>query len=559
MTKSFSAPATLSAPTALSDRTGNLWNWIAAFLYLINAILVLSLPIFPSQDGPVHLYYTEVIRDLLLNSGQYGQYFAIKQLITPYAFQYYTMIALETVFTPEMSEKVLICLYLAAFGLGFKYLLESVGRRNTPWVLTSLPFAMHSLVFMGFLNFCFAVALAMFLCGFWLRWVNRLNTRALVIIVLTFLFLMVVHPVPLAIFLSFAGLTLLVDLIAERSNSSQTLLEAIMARRTQIILLFIFGIVGLLWVIMFRTEPSPNAMRNFPKAPQDFGWVHKMTEEVKLWPIVPYFTIPYRAGPVLLIFAAIVAIAAAVPAALRKLPRAAVVCLLTSAACYLLYVFAPVPLNGATYFANRFPIFWVVFLFASAAALPTALPSAHSRFRYAVPVLAIPVALLSLFLQWRHTSATAAELTPTLNAKVIGPGSLGLICSDSARDPIRSYDPHLWLGVHYFRRSKAVLVNAPWMYLPHIMLKPVKASDWDFIDPHPMADYLGAGDVKQLPSSNLAFMIRAGRNTPKIAEATGRWGYKPAGYDNGIFEVYAKPELLPGIAQNPTTASGLRQ
>ena len=70
-----------------------------------------------------------------------------------------------------MSEKLLVCCYIFAFGLGFKYLVDSVAERHSPWTLAGAPFCMNLLVYMGFMNYCFGVAQVLFLSGLWIRWI----------------------------------------------------------------------------------------------------------------------------------------------------------------------------------------------------------------------------------------------------------------------------------------------------------------------------------------------------------------------------------------------------
>jgi len=146
-----------------------LWNWAAIALLACTTLVLLASPVFPSQDGPVHLYYVDVLRGLLTHSAPYVQHFAIKNWVTPYALEYYSLLALETVFSAAVSEKLLLCAYIFAFGLGFRYLVESVAGRGSPWTLAGIPFCMNLLVYMGFLNYSMAVALLLFLCGFSFR------------------------------------------------------------------------------------------------------------------------------------------------------------------------------------------------------------------------------------------------------------------------------------------------------------------------------------------------------------------------------------------------------
>src|ERR1039457_7576946 len=98
---------TLSEP-----RLAVLWGWAANALLVCTAMVVLTAPVFPSQDGPVHLYYVDVIRSLLTHSGPYAGYFEIKGLLTPYSLEYFALLVLEMAFPPALSEKLLVCCYI---------------------------------------------------------------------------------------------------------------------------------------------------------------------------------------------------------------------------------------------------------------------------------------------------------------------------------------------------------------------------------------------------------------------------------------------------------------
>jgi hypothetical protein len=187
---------------ALESRS-RLWNGVAVALIAGTALVLLASPVFPSQDGPVHLYYVDVLRGVLTHTAPYAQHFQLKSFLTPYALEYYSLLALETVFSAPVSEKLLVCGYIFAFGLGFRYLVESVAERCNPWTLTGLPFCMHLLVYMGFLNYSFGIALLLFLCGFWIRFSARLTPGRSATLLGGLVLMLLTHPVPVACFFFF--------------------------------------------------------------------------------------------------------------------------------------------------------------------------------------------------------------------------------------------------------------------------------------------------------------------------------------------------------------------
>ena len=117
------------------------WNWAFLALLAATALILWAAPVFPSQDGPAHLYYVDVLRGVLTHSAPYAQYFRIKSLLTPYVLEYYSLLALELIFPAATSEKVLLCGYVLLFGFGFRYLVESVAERRSPWILSVCRFA----------------------------------------------------------------------------------------------------------------------------------------------------------------------------------------------------------------------------------------------------------------------------------------------------------------------------------------------------------------------------------------------------------------------------------
>lgn len=215
------------------------WTWAGLVLLAATAAIPFVAPVFPTQDGPVHLYYVDVLRGILSHSAPYGEYFRIKSFLTPYALEYYSLLALESLFSPAFSEKLLLAAYVFAFGLGFRYLVESVAERGTPWILTGIPFCLNMLVYMGFLNYCLALALLLFACGFWIRYAQNLSTRKAAITIGFLVLMLLTHPVPAAVFLVFAAIWLAANRAHRRTGS--------------IALLAAMGVVALAWVGPFYT------------------------------------------------------------------------------------------------------------------------------------------------------------------------------------------------------------------------------------------------------------------------------------------------------------------
>jgi len=102
---------------------------------------------FPSQDGPVQLYYSDVLADLLRDGGRYSAYFRVNSHAPVYCFFNYALLLLNQMFSPLTSERILVCLYVVAFSLGVRFLVHSVEPRNDWLPFFILPFAFNTSAF----------------------------------------------------------------------------------------------------------------------------------------------------------------------------------------------------------------------------------------------------------------------------------------------------------------------------------------------------------------------------------------------------------------------------
>ena len=97
-------------------------------LVLAYIVWILSLPAWPSQDGPIHLYYVHVMRELLSHHATvYSRYYTIKHVLPPYALYYYALLVLSKFCSLLIADRLVLCVYLVLFVFGFRYLAQEVG------------------------------------------------------------------------------------------------------------------------------------------------------------------------------------------------------------------------------------------------------------------------------------------------------------------------------------------------------------------------------------------------------------------------------------------------
>jgi hypothetical protein len=260
-----------------------------------------------------------------------------------------------------------------------------------------------------------------------------------------------------------------------------------------------------------------------------WGWFIAVATELQLYPVAPFTSLLYRAGPIVsTAFACVTAIAGF----RRGKSGAAIALLATSAICFLLYCIVPERVSGGYYFAERFPILWILFLLAGASAVP--MPRAWSTTAGAIAAVIAGGALLQ---QWVKVSEIGSQIAQIQDVQPAAPESVGLIVGPRRGMPEGlAFNPYLWSGVHYFRRSQAILANDPWLEMPVMMLRPAHPDRWSYRDPDAARQELEIATAGGQPD----FVLQAGRVDWEIDSWMKRSGWSDFGQSNRFIRVYRR-------------------
>src|ERR1700761_3459723 len=191
----------------------------AGAVVLVAAYIVwlLSLPAFPTQDGPIHLYYTHVLRALFAHGPTpYSDFYRVKHLLPPYSLYYYALLAMSHVVSLLMADRLMVCAYVVSFVFGFRYLAQALGPAADMMTLFATLLLLNWPLGMGFVNFCLSLSFAFWAVGLWLRFAGRAVVSQRVLFVALAVAVMFTHPVPLLAVLGVAALELCVRLIKHR-------------------------------------------------------------------------------------------------------------------------------------------------------------------------------------------------------------------------------------------------------------------------------------------------------------------------------------------------------
>lgn len=179
---------------------------ILVAILLAFSVWVLSLPCFPSTDGPVHMYYADILCALLAGKpSPYTHYFHIRHLLPPYALYYYALAVLSRLVPMFLADKLIICLYFGLFTFGFRYLARAIGPSAGCTSLLATLLLLNWPLGMGFLSFCLSLSLALWAAGIWLRTMGRRSSSGRIAFVLLSTVVMFAHPVPLLLLLFVTG------------------------------------------------------------------------------------------------------------------------------------------------------------------------------------------------------------------------------------------------------------------------------------------------------------------------------------------------------------------
>ena len=433
---------------------------------------LLSLPLFPTQDGPMHLYYVHILEALL--SGQPGPYahvYIIKHILPPYSFYYYLLMLLSRVVPLLVADKLVIALYFVLFVFGFRYLARAIGPGADRATLLATLLLLNWPLAMGFVNFSLSVALGLWALGLWTRAAGHHDPGRRIAFVLLAIVIMMTHPVPLLGVLLAAGISLLPRLFRWART------RALPPFLLKDILTLALAAATLGYVALFTTaHPLNQLTQHAPFFTQlKLNLVNYYTRIAGLR-VLAARELP---GKLLLLAVLLLVPFSLVMAGLQwRRNRAAA---LTTRGDFLLYAalvfaillpFLPHDLNASHFFAERLMIvLWILSLLAFAGVRPPARPDARSERRTAIPLLlfALVVNALMLYTANRAFRPVARDIASIESSPVTHPGQTG-IALYALRDETKTSgnlttDPYEWSSVDFFRHNNAVLYNTPWLDL----------------------------------------------------------------------------------------------
>ncbi len=495
---------------------------------------VLSLPAWPSQDGPVHLYYTRVLAELF--SGEpsaYRSYFFIKHLLPPYAVYYYALLSLSHVMSLLTADRVVVCVYLVSFVFGFRYAAKAIGPNADRMTLLASVLLLNWALGMGFTNYCLSFSFALWGIGLWLRLGDAPAPGKRLAFIALMLWITLSHPVPLLLVLGFGGVDLLCRYAAAKGDWGPV------ERRGGVygLLTLAGGSLCLLYVKAF-TAAHPLAQRTVLQAPLQEQIVRRLKDIAivknlellygRWWEIQAY-------RGCLLLIAGIALLLAISQFRRRWTPGRGAPghwtpgdSMLVFCAClFVLFPILPSDLSGAYYFTERLTILlWLMVLLAACAWEPKAESASPALARVAVDrrsrwadlaagAFAVCTTALILHAADRTLRPFAERDAELARTKLPLQGRLSMVL-DGGKPRVYPWagppwDPFYWETVALLRTNDGILVNAPWLDSPIIPLAPTAALPGATLPPLlANSPYLLVGALDKSPLVRSAVLDRSG-------------------------------------------------
>lgn len=433
-------------------------------------VWTLSMPLLPTEDGPVHLYYAQILGRLIWHTHPAtAQFFRIKHLFPPYSLYYYALVLLGRFLPFLLADRIVACVYFVLFVFGFRYFAKAVGDGADTATLFSTVLLLNWPLGMGFVNFDLAVALALWAAGLWLRLLQATRIRRQVIFVVLAAAIMLTHPVPLLVLLAFCGFTLAIQALRSGLRGS--------GFAAQLMTLALASLT--LGYVKLFTRSNPLSQVDQRTGSFSTEIVHRVIRYASEYGVsflsgsAPVIRC-YRIGLMLVLVAAVVL---AVQQRMRNQKLGSWTfgdsALLSFVLLVLALPFIPPSVNGSTHFADRLLIFaWVTALIA-AAGWRRSKDAEHTAANWTrrgliVVALALNACLLIAANKFIRPLADGIAVLETLPPSYAG--HLGLIVED-LREPggtgyaNPTWDPYMWAPVQMFRHEDAVLANPPWLDL----------------------------------------------------------------------------------------------
>lgn len=165
-------------------------------MIVIHLIPIWKFAYFPTQDGPSHIYNSQVLKDFRDSEYQFSDYYKLNIKPFPNWISYIILAGFQFIFSPIVSERLFLTIYVVVMAISFYYFLGVFGHKRRIFAFISFPFIYNFLFLMGFYNFAISVPLMFFSIGYFWKHKDSINWKSGIILGLLLVLTYFSHPVP---------------------------------------------------------------------------------------------------------------------------------------------------------------------------------------------------------------------------------------------------------------------------------------------------------------------------------------------------------------------------
>ena len=448
-------------------------SYLVPFLVLLSAycVWVLTLPLFPSLDGSLHLYYASVLGSLLSGSKEFVSYYFIRHILPPYALHYYFLIATAHIFGYVVADKLLVCLIFITTAFGFRYLARLLGPSGDLMSLFIIALLLNWPLGMGFYNYCLAIGMALWALGFWFRAVKQRSHGLWLAFLAAVIPVVLTHPVPLVFIYVLVG----VDVgwrffrdFQRRGAGAATFKTSLRYFRADLVYMALsWATIGYIFLFVDKHKVMTNVLETYDRKAELLKLFKLST--IAMFSGSSSVVIAYRLSlyAILLVSLFLACAAANRHWKSRAYSPATAILVCTLILTIMIPILPPV-INGANYFSERLVVFVWIGALAAASGFrgfnrSTETILATSAVLYSVAVLVLANSMIR---------PVAAQISEIETAPIRATGLTGLTLSlpDAPITTTLDYVPYYWAGARYFRRSHSTLLNGGFLYEPYLPL-----------------------------------------------------------------------------------------
>lgn len=439
------------------------------FLLLVGAycVWVLTLPLFPSLDGSLHLYYASVLGTLLSGSNVFSSYYFIRHILPPYALHYYFLIATAHFFGYVVADKLLVCLIFVVTAFGFRYLARYLGPSGDLLSLLAVSLLLSWPLGMGFYNYSLAIGMALWALGMWYRAVDRQSHTLWVGFLLIVVLMVLTHPVPTLLVYVVIGMDVAWRIASAIRNRNGACFGCRSFLPDLLYMLAAWSTAVYIAVFTGAHRVIGNITQTYPRKPELIALAKLSTLAIFSGSQLSVFA--YRLSLYFILFVALWMATRGLKQAWQSgRARAIAILFVCSLALLVIIPLLPPVMNGANYFAQRLVIVaWLGMLAAASGYGGMAL-----RTRRAATVCILIYAVVVLGFANARIRPVAASISQIETGPIYGSYKTGLTLSlPTAPDPTTlNYFPYYWAGTRYFRQTKSTLLNGGWLYESYLPL-----------------------------------------------------------------------------------------